>query len=164
MTPRPIEPDAFAPYGSVIEAGRVPSTAINGATCERFDSLALIDAGAEGGSPVISIFRAVPWPTPIIITMLERHPLGSQAFYPLHGRPWLVVVGQGDPLVTDTIEAFHMRGDQGIQFSRGVWHHPLIVLDAPQDFLVVDRAGPGDNCDEIHFDARPIHIDLDRNT
>ena len=33
----------------------------------------------------------------------------------------------------------------------GVWHHFQLVIDTDSDFLVVDRAGPGENCDEVEL-------------
>jgi ureidoglycolate lyase len=38
-----------------------------------------------------------------------------------------------------------------VNYHRGVWHHPLIALDGVSDFLVIDRGGPGSNCDEHLF-------------
>ena len=160
LHPIPLTAEAFAPYGDVISTENGDSFDINGVTCQRFDSLAKIDADNAGGTAAISIFRAVPWPEPVTISMLERHPLGSQAFYPLHRKPWLIVVAKTENPGPDTLKVFAAHGDQGIQFHKGTWHHPLIVLDGGQDFLVVDRVGPGDNCDEIYFDDRPVAISL----
>jgi ureidoglycolate lyase len=78
--------------------------------------------------------------------MLERHPRGSQAFVPLSGTPYLVVVAE-DP--SQRPRAFLARGDQGVNFRKGVWHHPLLALERVSDFLVVDREGEDDNCDEV---------------
>ena len=48
---------------------------------------------------------------------------------------------QGPAWVQEWLQA---RGDQGVNFHPGVWHHPLLVLQQ-QDFLVIDRGGAGDN-------------------
>lgn len=150
LVPEPLTVAAFAPFGTVIEADHARSHLINAGRTRRFHALAEPDCAAEGGHPIISIFRGTPWPAPVRITMLERHPLGSQAFVPMQPQPWIAVVAERpDPL---TCRAFLARGDQGLQLSRGVWHHPLIVLSPMQDFLVVDRAGPGNNLEEIAFD------------
>ena len=45
------------------------------------------------------------------------------------------------------IFAFLSNGKQGVTYHQGVWHHPLITLEAESDFLVVDRIGGGRNCD-----------------
>jgi len=153
----PIEPltaEAFAPFGQVIEADQARSFLINAGRTRRFDALAIADCGA-GGAAALSIFRGTPWPVPVRIAMLERHPLGSQAFVPMQRHAWLVVVAERP--APQACRAFLARGDQGIQIARGVWHHPLLALQPVHDFLVVDRKGPadnsGDNLEEHHFPA-----------
>ncbi|WP_038001480.1 ureidoglycolate lyase, partial [Thauera linaloolentis] len=44
---------------------------------------------------------------------------------------------------------FLAQPHQGVNYAPGVWHHPLLALDAVSEFIVIDRAGPGHNCDEI---------------
>jgi len=84
--------------------------------------------------------------------MVERHPLGSQAFIPMQNEPWLIVVcdAREEPK-PGSLRAFRATGKQGVNYRPDVWHHPLLVLKADQDFLVVDRGGPGENCDEVWF-------------
>jgi len=148
----PLTAAPFAPFGAVIEADIARSFLINGGRTRRFDALALADPG-EDADAALSVFRGAPWNAgedgPIRIAMLERHPLGSQPFVPMERHDWLIVVAERpDPAAC---RAFRARGDQGIQLARGVWHHPLLVLQPVQDFLVVDRKGPGNNLDEHHF-------------
>lgn len=142
-----LSPDAFAPFGQVIAADPATAVEINSGFTTRFHALATAELGE--GAAILSIFRGRP--RPLEIAMLERHPLGSQAFMPLNGQDWLVVVAEKPALCA--CRAFLCRGDQGVQYGRNVWHHPLLVLDQPQDFLVVDRAGDGDNLEEVFFDA-----------
>ncbi len=147
----PVEPltaEAFAPFGAIIEADHARSHLINEGRCRRYHALAEADPGADGRA-ILSIFRATAWPRPIRIAMLERHPMGTQAFVPMERHPWLAVVAEHPE--PGACRAFLVRGDQGLQIARGVWHHPLIALAPVQDFLVVDRAGPGDNLEERHF-------------
>ena len=92
LTLEPLTKAAFAPFGTVIETEGAPRLPINQGTTTRFDALAAIDAAHGGGSPIISLFRGTRRPDPIAIRLLERHPLGSQAFYPLVDAEWLVVV------------------------------------------------------------------------
>ncbi|MDZ7749192.1 MAG: ureidoglycolate lyase [Halofilum sp. (in: g-proteobacteria)] len=66
---------------------------------------------------------------------------------PLNGRPYLVVVAAGEAPGPDDVDAFLARGDQGVNYHVNAWHHPLLALGAESDFLVVDRGGPGDNCE-----------------
>jgi ureidoglycolate lyase len=141
--------EAFAPFGDVIEASdAVRHFPINGGTTERYHDLANIEVDAAGRA-IVSLFRAQPRALPFTVTMLERHPLGSQAFMPLNGRPYLVAVAaRGESFGASDVRVFLARGDQGVNYAAGVWHHPLLALGEPGDFLVVDRAGPGANCDE----------------
>lgn len=147
----PLTREAFAPFGDVIETDAAAQTyAINAGTTTRFHDLARIDTGRDGGRPVLSLFRAQPRTLPFPIALLERHPLGSQAFVPLSQRAYLVVVAT-DPSATP--RAFLARDGQGVNYHAGTWHHPLLALGEVSDFLVVDRAGPGNNCDEVELET-----------
>jgi ureidoglycolate lyase len=140
---------AFAPFGEVIETSGRNSHWINEDTCERFDDLAPVDVLAAGGRPLISIFKAQPRPLPFRVRILERHPLSSQAIIPLDGLPFLVIVAEaGDAPLTGRIHAYRSSGSQGVNYRRNTWHHALIALERTTHFLVVDRGGPGENCDE----------------
>jgi ureidoglycolate lyase len=154
LQPRPLTPAAFATFGTVIEARTDTALEINQGFTTRFHALAEVAAGPNGRA-MLSIFRGRP--RPVEISRLERHPLSSQAFVPLGGRRWLVVVA--DTPRAEACHAFLARGDQGVQYHPGVWHHPLLVLEAAQDFLVVDRAGPGDNLEEVQLSA-PLELRL----
>lgn len=148
MTPEPLTADAFAPFGSVIEASdNAVKLNINQGRAIRYDRLAEIDVADGGGAGVISLFRARPLGD-LMLKIFERHPLGSQSFVPLSGRPYLVAVAPAGPFVATKIRVFRAEAHQGVHYRKGVWHHFLLVLD-DSDFLVVDRAGPGDNCEEI---------------
>lgn len=146
LTIQPLTRDAFAPFGTVIETDGAAHFPINEGTTTRFHALATADPGADGQA-ILSIFRGTARPVPIRIAMLERHPLATQAFVPLGGRDWLVVVA--DAPRADALRCFRATGQQGVQYGVGVWHHPLLVLGPAQDFLIVDRAGPGENLEEI---------------
>jgi ureidoglycolate lyase len=145
----PLTREAFAPFGDVIEASEAARHfPINDGTTERYHDLAKIDLDAQGRA-ILSIFRAQPRTLPLTLTMLERHPLGSQAFMPLSGHPYLVAVAaRADTFQAGDVRVFLARADQGVNYAVGVWHHPLLALDEVCDFLIVDRAGPGPNCDE----------------
>jgi ureidoglycolate lyase len=156
----PLNRAAFAPFGDVIEADPAQASfAINGGTSQRFHDLAHLDPG--DGRLIVSIFRAQPRQLPLAIAMLERHPQGSQAFMPLGGNPFLVVVAPpGDRIEPAAIRAFLAHGRQGVNFAPGVWHHPLLALHGESDFLVIDRDDPNDNCDERRLE-RPLWLHLD---
>jgi ureidoglycolate lyase len=148
LTPEPLTAAAFAPFGSVIEAGDAAVRIdINQGHAVRYDALAEVDVGDGGGMPVISLFRAKPL-RELVLKSFERHPLGSQSFVPLGGRPYLVAVAPPGDFDPAAIRLFRAEGHQGVNYRKGTWHHFLLVLE-DSDFLVVDRAGPGDNCEEV---------------
>jgi len=150
---------AFAPFGDVIETAGHAARSINDGTCERFDDLAQVDVLAAGGRPLISIFKSVPRTLPLQVLGLERHPLSSQAIIPLDGIPYLVIVAEdGDAALGSRIRAFYSAGAQGVNYRRNTWHHPLIALERTCHFLVVDRGGPGNNCEEIIAGEEVIHV------
>ncbi|MBS1210174.1 MAG: ureidoglycolate hydrolase [Proteobacteria bacterium] len=150
LSVEPLTHAAFQPFGEVIEASEaVPHYLINAGNTERYHDLTRLDPGPDG-KLIASIFRGQPRALPFTVAMMERHPLGSQTFMPLSGRPYLVVVAAPGPAPTTTgLHAFLAQGHQGITYAKGVWHHPLLALTAVSDFLVLDRSGPGPNCDEV---------------
>ncbi len=159
MMPLPVQtltPELFAPFGDVIDGGLSAPLAINQGFALRHDDLTQVDVSSMDGLPKISVFVAQPRPEPIAITLMERHPLGSQSFYPLQDRPWLVVVCT-DPQDAATFRVFRATGQQGVTYARNTWHHPLLVFDPDSRFLVVDRKGPGQNLFEVALDQR-LHI------
>lgn len=150
----PLTKAAFAPFGDVIETDGAITRIINEGFAHRRHDLACIDVTEGEGRACLSIFEATRRTYPLLIDMVERHPLASQAFYPLSPDDWLVVVAEGgeapDPR---TLRCFRASGRQGVNYARGVWHFPVLTLAPSQRFLVVDREGPGANCDEVRFEA-----------
>jgi ureidoglycolate lyase len=148
----PLTKAGFAPFGQVVETGDVKPKLINEGFAERFDDLAGIDVAAEGGEVNVSLFMGSARPVPLVIKLMERHPLGSQLFMPLSGAPWLVVVCT-DPGVPSSYRAFAASGRQGVNYARNCWHHPLLVVGEAGPFLVIDRKGPGSNLEEKWLEA-----------
>jgi ureidoglycolate lyase len=148
--------EAFAPFGDVIEIEGRDSRWINENTCRRFDDLAHIDVAQDGGRPVLSMFEARARALPLRIGILERHPLSSQAFFPLERRPFLVVVAEDGVSLAGRLRAFLSSGLQGVNYRRNTWHHSLIALGEISRFLVLDRGGSVENCEERALDAEVI--------
>jgi len=144
----PLTKAAFAPFGDVIEIEGAERRLINNGTTERFHDLAHVEAAGTDARVLINIFRGQAFTAPVDVVMLERHPFGSQAFVPLNGRPFLVVVAEDADGKPGRPRAFLARGDQGVNYWRNVWHHPLVSLKQTSDFLIVDRAGREDNLEE----------------
>ena len=167
---QPLTASAFAAFGDVVQSAGAAHFSINAGTIERFHALAGVDLGPglrsdpgpdlgiDGGADpraraIISIATCNRVATlPYRVPLLERHPLGSQAFIPLDDQPLLLVVAPvGDHIDPAALRAFVSDGRQGINYRRGVWHMPLIALKPDQRWLIVDRDGPGDNCEERSF-------------
>jgi ureidoglycolate lyase len=150
VVPEPLTADAFAPFGEVIEASdRAEQVPINYGWTTRFNALANVDVG--DGRAIISVFRSKPL-EPLVLKVFERHPLGSQAFMPLQGRPYLVAVAPRGDLDLAMIRVFRAGPRQGVNYAPGTWHHFLLALEAESDFLVVDRDGDdGENLDEVEL-------------
>ncbi len=160
LTPRPLTPEAFRPFGDVVETRTaVDERLINEGNTTRFHDLARLDLEADGGRPLLSIFRSRPLPAPVRITTMERHPLSSQMFYPLSGNPYLVVVAPPGELDESAIQVFRAGPNQGVNYASGTWHHYSLALDSISDFLVIDRGGPEENCDEVPLQT-PLTIAL----
>jgi ureidoglycolate lyase len=159
----PLSAEAFRPYGDVIEASDAARHySINRGDAMRYDDLANVDVSANGGRAIVSIFRARAHSLPLRLEMLERHPLGSQAFMPLSPHAYLVVVAfAGPPPEPSQLRCFRTAPGQGVNYARGTWHHPLLALETTSDFLVVDRGGPAssDNCDEHPLEATPVWVE-----
>lgn len=155
--------DAFAPFGDLIHTSTAArQLTINEGNTERYHDLAQLAPGPDGRI-IVSLFRAQPRRLPFVVTMMERHPLASQAFIPMSDRPWLVIVAPpGEPPRASDLRLFLCQGDQGVNYAPGVWHHPILALNEISDFLVLDREGPGDNCDviQLHEPAIIPAIDL----
>ena len=122
----PLTKEAFAPFGDVIETDGSDHFMINNGSTMRFHKLATVETAEPEDKAIISIFRADALDMPLTVRMLERHPLGSQAFIPLLGNPFLI--------------------------------HPVLTIEKRDDFLVVDRSGSGNNCDEHYFTEEQMLI------
>lgn len=149
----PLSATAFGPFGQVIEIDGAQHYPINAGMTERYHDLAKVELGGVHARPLISIFRGQPYALPLTLKLVERHPLGSQAFYPLSDNPWLVVVAADEGGSPTGMRAFRPAPGQGVNIAMNTWHGVLTPLDRPADFLVVDRGGEGNNLEEHHFDV-----------
>lgn len=158
ITAERLTAEAFKPFGEVLEAVGEPDRIINRGMCGRWHDLARLDFG-PGGRAGVSIFRAEARALPYRLDLLERHPEGSQAFLPMHGHDWLVIVAPDMGGQPGQPRAFLAGGDQGVNFHRGTWHGVLTPLHDPGLFAVVDRIGDGANLEEHTLDP-PIMVEI----
>ncbi|OAZ89444.1 ureidoglycolate lyase [Halomonas sp. G11] len=154
----PLTPEAFAPFGDVIDARTSASFPINAGRTQRHHDLAKVETLGDNARTLINIFVSQPVTLPLELTFLERHPQGSQAFMPLHEERFIVVVAPlGEVIKPGDVRAFVTDGRQGVNYHAGTWHAIQSVLDREGEFLVVDRGGDGNNCDEYPLSLR-IHL------
>lgn len=147
----PIDQAAFSPFGDVIQTEDRSWFPINGGTTRRYHDLGRIQIEGEDGQGGISMARGNAFLFPLRIAMLERHPLGSQAWIPCNQTPFVAVValnGADDQPDESSIRAFYVGPNQGVNYHQGTWHHPLMALGRQGDFIVIDRIGTAANCDE----------------
>ncbi|MFD1694469.1 ureidoglycolate lyase [Roseibium aestuarii] len=155
----PLTAAAFAPFGEVLEASGSPDKLINQGLCGRFHDRATLDFTGEDGKAGISLFLSQKRDLPYRLDMVERHPLGSQAFLPMTAEPFLVIVAPDEAGKPGRPLAFVTAPGQGINFHRNTWHGVLTPLSDPGLFAVIDRIGPGDNLEEIWFEE-PFEVVL----
>ena len=144
----PLTREAFAPYGDVIEKPGARVFATNGGQAERYHDLARVAAERPDARTLVSIFHSRPFPMPLQVSLMERHPVSSQAFIPINGGRFVVIVGAaGLPPTAKNFRSFVTNGTQGVNYHPGTWHHPLIALEEG-DYLVIDHAGAGPGFDQ----------------
>jgi ureidoglycolate lyase len=150
----PLTADAFAAYGDVIEVHGTPDKIINQGMCGRHNDLARLDF--SDGRAGISLFDAKARIFPYVVDMVERHPQGSQAFVPVSQVPFLVIVAGDDNGTPTDLKAFVTQPGQSINLHRGIWHGVLAPINAPGQYVVVDRLGEGDNLEEFWFETQYV--------
>lgn len=143
--------EAFAPFGDLLETSGDPEKWINRGKCGRFHDRANLDF--TDGQAGISLFKSELASLPLTLEMLERHPLGSQAFIPMSYDAFLVVVAQDTGKGPGKPRAFLTEPGQAINFHRNTWHGVLTPIAGSGLFAVVDRIGAGENLEEHWFET-----------
>ena len=145
IKPKPITKDNFKKFGDMITTEDINPIEINNGYAKRYDGIAKLDTKKENGESTICIFSALKRSFPMKVDMMEKHPLGSQAFIPMKETTFLSFVAPaGDKPDLTKVEAFIIPKGTGVNYNPGVWHFPLISTEN-MNFLVVDRKGEGDN-------------------
>ena len=145
INPKPINKSNFSEFGDVITTKDIKPIEINNGYAKRFDGIANLDTKEQNGEATISIFSALKRNFPMKIDMMEKHPLGSQAFIPMKETTFLVLVApKGERPLIEKIQSFIVPPGIGINYKPGTWHFPLISTE-DMNFLVIDRKGSGEN-------------------
>jgi ureidoglycolate lyase len=145
IKPKIINKENFKMFGDMITTDDIKPLEINDGYAKRYDGIANLDAKKNDGESIISIFSALKRSFPMKVDMMEKHPLGSQAFIPMKETTFLAFVApKGDKPDLNKVEAFIIPKGVGVNYNAGIWHFPLIATE-DMNFLVVDRKGEGDN-------------------
>jgi len=145
IKPKLISKENFKKFGDMITTAGIKPLEINDGYAKRFDGIANLNTKKGNGESTISIFSALKRSFPMKVDMMEKHPLGSQAFIPMKETVFLAFVApEGDVPDLNRIESFIVPNGIGVNYNAGVWHFPLIATE-DMNFLVVDRLGDGDN-------------------
>ena len=116
---RPLTPEAFAPYGRVIDTDREPMEQLEG----RFTANV-----------------AVLGPVPEQVGGINRHMDHTQLFIPLRSAQTLVVVAPRDVTMDhfdpDRIEAFIADGTFAYTFDAGTWHIEPKAVDPANNRVI----------------------------
>ena len=156
INPKPITKENFSKFGDMITTNDIKPLEINNGYAKRFDGIANVDTSKDNGETIISIFSALKRSFPMKIDMMEKHPLGSQAFVPMKETTFLVFVApKGNKPDLNKIEAFIVPPGIGVNYNPGTWHFPLISTEN-MNFLVIDRKGSGDNLVIENLDKEKI--------
>ena len=156
IKPKPITKDNFKKFGDMITTEDINPIEINNGYAKRYDGIAKLDTKKENGESTICIFSALKRSFPMKVDMMEKHPLGSQAFIPMKETTFLAFVApKGEKPNLDKVEAFIIPAGIGVNYHPGIWHFPLISTE-DMNFLVVDRKGSGDNLKIQKLDSENI--------
>ena len=160
IKPKIITKENFRTFGDMITTEDIKPIEINEGYAKRYDGIASLDAQKDNGVSTISIFSALKRSFPMKVDMMEKHPLGSQAFIPMKETTFLAFVApEGDKPDLNKIEAFIIPKGIGVNYNAGIWHFPLISTE-DMNFLVVDRKGDGDNLVLYNLDEKNITLDF----
>ncbi|MBM3808356.1 MAG: ureidoglycolate hydrolase [Acidimicrobiia bacterium] len=142
ITARPVEAEAFAPFGTLIHP---PAHA---GQREMFSEWALPVTGLR---PQLHVNRVAPSRLPLTVSQVERHPHAAQIFLPLDAGTYLIVVMPSlDSGAPDIVRAcaWLVPPMLGVAYRPGVWHTGIVALDRESCFSVLMWRGAA-NDDEM---------------
>ena len=161
IKPTGITRENFAAYGDLISSDSIKPININAGYAKRFDNLAKINTSKDKGETIVSIFSALKRSFPMKIDMMEKHPLGSQAFVPMKETIFLSFVAPpGDAPEINKIQSFIIPPKMGVNYKPGIWHFPLISTE-DTNFLVIDRKGNDENLTIHKFEKEEIILEYE---
>ena len=158
IKPKKINKTNFSKFGQIIDTSKKKYFRINNGYAKRYDNLGKINTSLNKGRTIVSIFSAKKRKFPMKVDMMEKHPLGSQAFVPMKETSFLVFVApKGNKPDLKKIQSFRIPKQTGINLNPGIWHFPLISMK-DMNFLVIDRKGKGKNLIIHKFKKEKIYL------
>ncbi len=158
IKPKRVNKSNFRKFGQIIDTSKKKFFRINDGYAKRYDNLGKINTSTKKGKTIVSIFSAKKRSFPMKVNMMEKHPLGSQAFVPMKETSFLVFVApKANKPDLKKIESFRIPKQTGINLNPGIWHFPLISTK-DMNFLVIDRKGKGNNLIIYKFRKEKIYL------
>ena len=158
IKPKRVNKSNFRKFGQIIDTSKKKFFRINDGYAKRYDNLGKINTSTKKGKTIVSIFSAKKRSFPMKVDMMEKHPLGSQAFVPMKETSFLVFVApKANKPDLKKIESFRIPKQTGVNLNPGIWHFPLISIKN-MNFLVIDRKGKGNNLIIHKFRKEKIYL------
>ena len=158
IKPKTINKKDFSKFGQIIDTSKKSYFRINNGYAKRYDNLIKINTSTKKGKTIVSIFSAKKRLFPMKIDMMEKHPLGSQAFIPMKETSFFAFVApKGNRPNLKKIKSFIIPKQTGINLNPGIWHFPLISTKN-MNFLVIDRKGKGKNLIIHKFKKEKVYL------
>ena len=158
IKPKRVNKSNFRKFGQIIDTSKKKFFRINDGYAKRYDNLGKINTSTKKGKTIVSIFSAKKRSFPMKVDMMEKHPLGSQAFVPMKETSFLVFVApKANKPDLKKIESFRIPKQTGVNLNPGIWHFPLISTKN-MNFLVIDRKGKGKNLIIHKFKKEKIYL------
>ena len=146
-----INKENFSKFGQLISTKDIKSENINTDTTKSFFDIVNIEILGNDIQCRVNIFKAKKRQFPLEIDMLENHPFSSQAFIPLKKTTFIVIVAPISKIPDlNSIEAFKIPFEEGVNFLPKVWHFPLIATE-DSNFLTIDKKDSSNNLEIFNF-------------
>ena len=152
----PLDPETFRPFGTVLEPGTGTVKTLRDGAVRLTRPGAGLPHDATAETPAVEFYDCAPATAPLVATHVEHHPHSTQLFACMSGTRWLVVVWPGAP-GTDP-RAFVARPDQAVLYAPGIWHHGIVALDRPAQFISWMWRTGGETDTVFAVLPAPVHV------
>jgi len=153
LAARPLDRDAFAPYGTVVERPGRAHDAEGPGRRWWAETAGLAPTGDAYGIGFLDLE-----PAPLEFDWAERHARSPEMITALAG-DCLVYVSPADPArdAPRDFEVFRLRHGQGVILAPGVWHGAPLAAAGSAAAMVLLREGTGaEDTAIVRFEAVPV--------